>query len=70
MLIALQKPEATRVARYRTWQRLGRRVRRGERAIRILAPIVRRSKEEDDEETLLAFRSVCVFDISSTDGEP
>jgi len=69
ILIAQQKPEATHVAGYRAWQRLGRRVRRGERAIWILAPIVRRPKEEDDEETLLAFRSACVFDISQTDGE-
>jgi len=33
ILIAQQKPEATHVAGYRAWQRLGRRVRRGERAI-------------------------------------
>ncbi|MDI6451320.1 ArdC-like ssDNA-binding domain-containing protein [Anaerobaca lacustris] len=71
ILIARQKPEATRVAGYRAWQRLGRRVRRGERGIRILAPIVRRCKdEEDEEETVVAFRGACVFDISQTDGEP
>ena len=71
ILIAFQKPGATRVAGYRTWLGLGRQVRRGERGIRILAPVVRRSKDdEDDEETVVAFRSAYVFDISQTDGEP
>ena len=40
MLIALQRPEATQVAGFRAWQQLGRQVRKGERAIRILAPMV------------------------------
>src|SRR5437867_4508859 len=38
MLIQLQKPGASRVAGYRTWQSLGRQVRKGERGIAILAP--------------------------------
>jgi hypothetical protein len=37
-LIVSQRPDASRVAGYRTWQRLGRQVRKGERGIRILAP--------------------------------
>jgi antirestriction protein ArdC len=40
MLIALQRPEATQVAGFKAWQQLGRQVRKGERAIRILAPMV------------------------------
>jgi antirestriction protein ArdC len=40
MLIALQRPEATQVAGFRAWQQLGRQVRKGEKAIRILAPMV------------------------------
>lgn len=56
MLIARQKPEATRVAGYRTGRPLGRQVRRGERAIRILAPIVRWGKDEEDEEETLVVR--------------
>jgi antirestriction protein ArdC len=39
LLIAVQKPEATRVAGFRTWLTLGYCVRRGERAIRIWIPI-------------------------------
>jgi hypothetical protein len=38
LLIFLQRPDATRVAGYRTWQSLGRQVRRGEQGIAILAP--------------------------------
>jgi len=78
ILIALQRSDATRVAGYRTWQRLGRQVKQGERAIRILAPIAyRRRKEEqssDEEkpevEKVLAFKPAAVFDVSQTDGEP
>jgi len=44
MLIALQKPEAQHVAGFWTWRRLGRAVRKGERGIAILAPVVRRSQ--------------------------
>src|SRR6202011_2271886 len=40
MLIARQKPEATNVAGIRTWNSLGRFVRRGEKGILILAPMV------------------------------
>src|SRR5437879_5833103 len=73
MLIALQQPDATRVAGYRAWQKLGRQVRRGERGITILAP--RTYKVEDDNgnetgETGLYFRAVRVFDIAQTDGDP
>jgi antirestriction protein ArdC len=39
LLIAMQRPEATRVAGFRAWLRLGYCVRKGERAIRIWVPI-------------------------------
>src|SRR3954452_21588142 len=38
LLIALQKPDATRVAGFRMWLKLGYCVRRGERALRIWVP--------------------------------
>lgn len=38
MLIRLQNPEASYVAGYRVWQSLGRQVKKGEKAIYILAP--------------------------------
>ena len=37
-LIVSQRPDASRVAGYKTWQKLGRQVRKGEHGIRILAP--------------------------------
>ena len=39
LLIAMQKPDATRVAGFRAWLKLGYCVRRGERALRIWVPI-------------------------------
>ncbi len=47
LLIALQAPQATRVAGFRTWQSLGRQVRKGERGIAILAPCTYRPKAAD-----------------------
>lgn len=40
LLISAQRPDATRVAGIRTWNFLGRRVKRGEHGIAILAPCV------------------------------
>src|SRR5207249_587939 len=43
-----QKPDATRVAGLYAWNQLGRKVKKGERGIRILAPVIgiRRKKDE------------------------
>src|SRR5205807_3970496 len=49
MLIARQKPAATRVAGIRTWNSLGRFVKRGEKGILILAPIMGRLRQHTDE---------------------
>jgi antirestriction protein ArdC len=72
LLILCQRPDATRVAGYRTWQALGRQVRKGEHGIRILAPVVRKIETEDGDEVrrVVAFTAATVFDIASTDGEP
>jgi len=47
LLIGAQAPQATRVAGFRTWQSLGRQVRKGERGIAILAPCTYRPKTTD-----------------------
>ena len=65
----------TRPAGYRTWQQLGRHVRRGERGYRILAPMTRRvspddAETEEPERIVTGFRVVTVFDVSQTDGQP
>jgi hypothetical protein len=47
MLIARQKPDATNVAGLRAWNSLGRFVKRGEKGIFILAPMVGRRSTKD-----------------------
>src|ERR1700726_23170 len=82
MLIARQKPTATRVAGIRTWNSLGRFVKRGEKGIFILAPMVGKRSTKDvatDEpsedatteghRTLYGFRAVYVFDVAQTEGK-
>ena len=49
ILIAMQKPDATLVAGYTSWQHdFGRSVRKGEKGIRILAPTPFKKKTEAD----------------------
>ena len=76
ILIASQRPSASRVAGIRTWNQLGRRVKRGEKGIMIFAPMVgfKRSASDADqsqhsdartdkpEPRLVGFRAVYVFD--------
>ena len=79
--IARQKPDATRVAGIRAWNELGRYVKKGEKGIQILAPMIgyRRMKNDAEQEPskqpdakpapmLIGFRAVYVFDISQTEG--
>ncbi|HST09103.1 MAG TPA: ArdC family protein [Terriglobales bacterium] len=77
LLIWSQCPQATYVAGYQRWKQLRRFVKRGEKGILILAPIVSRkkddngkSKESDDDnsEVVVRFRSVYVFDVAQTEG--
>jgi len=81
MLIARQKPDASNVAGIRTWNSLGRFVKRGEKGILILAPMVgkKRTTNEGTEQTvdakgtesiLFGFRAVYVFDRLSRDLRP
>jgi antirestriction protein ArdC len=77
LLIALQRPEATQVAGFHSWLRLGRHVRKGEKGIAIIAPVVRRVRVTDeatgDKKVIAgspsAFRVAHVFDVAQTDGE-
>ncbi|MBI1315014.1 DUF1738 domain-containing protein [bacterium] len=77
LLIAFQRPDATHVAGFHTWRKLGRCVRKGEQGIGIFAPIAYRRKEDaerstdepEDSVALAGFRVVHVFDVSQTDGD-
>lgn len=46
LMIMIQKPNATMVKGYRGWQELGRHVNKGEKSIRILAPIIKKKEME------------------------
>ena len=71
LLIHMQFPRASRVAGYRIWQRLGRQVRRGAKAIQILAPVLWKDPQaEEGAERIVAFRNAHVFDVSQTEGKP
>jgi len=69
-LIAMQRPDATRVAGYRAWQTLGRQVTKGAKGIAILcpAPIKGKTDAGDDAVIALRFRTGYVFDAADTDG--
>ena len=72
MLILSQRPDATRIAGFRAWQKLGRHVCKGERGIMIFAPRpYHKEVERDDGETEtldgVSFRPVYVFDESQTE---
>ena len=72
-LISSQCPTATRVAGFQTWRTMGRFVRKGEKGIAILAPIIGRREaesESDNARTVRGFRAAYVFDVDQTDGEP
>ena len=81
LLIASQRPDASRVAGYRTWQTLDRFVKHGEKGILIFAPMLLKKRTNEDQlarstdadqdgEKILRFRAVYVFDVSQTDGKP
>ena len=59
--IARQKPNATRVAGLYAWNQLGRKVRKGERGIRILAPMIgiRRKKDSEAEKDITPAEPAC-----------
>jgi len=69
-LIAMQRPDATRVAGYRAWQTMGRQVVKGAKGIAILcpAPIKGKTDAGDDAVIALRFRTGYVFDAADTDG--
>lgn len=74
LLIASQCPDATAVAGFNAWRtKFGRTVCKGEKAIRIMAPVVVKKRDEESSElrpAVVGFRGACVFDVSQTDGEP
>ena len=81
ILIFIQKKNASRVAGKNTWFRqFGRKIKSGERAILIYAPIMVKTRDEDipagedptadTKNKVMRFRLVPVFDISQTEPIP
>jgi hypothetical protein len=69
LVVALAMPDATFVAGFKAWLALGYCVRKGETAIRIIAPMPIKDRDDDrssDEQTQtrLLFKAVSVFDRS------
>jgi hypothetical protein len=83
LLINSQRPEATRVAGFHAWHDLGRFVKKGEKGIAILAPVIVKHKDQnetvqagkepvngDSPFRLTGFRTAYVFDVLQTEGKP
>lgn len=85
LLIALQRPDATKVAGFNTWKALDRHVMKGERGIAILAPRTVRETVKDaatgkprldaagkplKQTKVVGYTTATVFDVSQTDGKP
>ncbi len=76
LLIYMQRPDATHVAGFHSWLRMRRYVRKGEKGIVILAPMVGRKRSdeaelsEDRQTRVFGYRAAHVFDVSQTDGDP
>jgi len=70
--ILMSFPEATQVAGFQRWKSMGRYVKKGEKGIPILAPILFKEDPDDpDSENILrGFKVVYVYDINQTEGEP
>jgi hypothetical protein len=72
LLISAQCHEATTVAGFNAWRKLNRFVRKGEKAIWILAPMVYKNAdahEGEDDRVIRGFKFVPVWDVAQTNGE-
>jgi antirestriction protein ArdC len=76
LLILKQCPNAGCVAGYRAWQSLGRQVKKGEKGIMILAPVLRKRTEATNEpdttnesRAVATYRPVYVWDEQQTTGD-
>lgn len=69
-----QLPVVRFIAPFKRWEELGRKVKKGQTAIRIFAPRFKKVEEEEieygEKHKLIGFVAVPVFDVSQTDGEP
>jgi N-terminal domain of anti-restriction factor ArdC len=71
LLVALARPDATFVAGFNAWLRLGFAVRKGERAVAIIAPLPIKDRDrvtgQETGDTMMLFKAVFVFDRAQVD---
>lgn len=71
LIVALRGHEEARG--YRQWEQVGRQVKPGEKAFRILSPLAKKivdEKTEDERTAVYGFRGTPVFGVIQTEGEP
>src|SRR4051812_5198715 len=70
ILILSQRPDASRVAGFRAWQRMNRFVKKGEKAIKIIVPLSKKVVDPTtgDESREIFFSVGNVFSLEQTDG--
>lgn len=72
ILAWLQYSKVSMLAGFKKWQSLGRTVVKGEKAIKVLAPLTRKIKDKESDEDayiITGWRYVNVFDIGQTEGD-
>jgi len=72
ILAWLQYSKVSMMAGYKKWQSLGRTVIKGEKAIKVLAPLTRKIKDKTSDEDayiITGWRYVNVFDVLQTEGD-
>lgn len=70
ILIISQREDASFVAGFKSWKKLGRWVKKGQKGIVIIAPLpFTRELGSDCEEPEITFRARYVFDVSQTEGD-
>ena len=82
ILIWCYQPDATFVAGYKAWPKMGRHVKKGGSGIPIFAPMTVKNRpgfadetdddpdDHSDEKTSLRFKVAYVYDVSQTEGDP
>lgn len=67
MLILMQAPEATAVATYNAWRTRGRQVIKGQKSLRVYAPLSVKDREDDNKTKIVGFRMQAEFDVAQTE---
>ena len=69
LYILLQNDKAKTIYGIKKWNTLGRRIKEGEKALKIFAPIIKRIDDSEEEIKVLGYKRESVFDISQTEGK-